>query len=99
MRARGYKCSNSKCDGCVGGAVCGEPFDSALHCLDRSVWQQTNADRIRAMSDEELADNFMAFFAAVMNHNNEQNWSFADGFRDNVLQALRQPVKDGEGNG
>ena len=60
---------------------------------------KTNADRIRAMSDEELADEFMRFFAEVLNTNTDGDWSFSDGFRDDLLKDLRQPVKDGEGDG
>ena len=54
MRAKGYKCSNVKCDRCVGNSMCGELGDVALNCVDRIITKQTNADRIRSMSDEEL---------------------------------------------
>ena len=63
------------------------------------VETMTNADRIRAMSDEELADEFMRFLAEVLNTNTDGYWSFSDDFRDEVLKDLRQPVKDGEGDG
>jgi SAM-dependent MidA family methyltransferase len=56
----------------------------------------TNADRIRAMSDEELADEFMRFFTEVLNTNTDGYWSFSDDFRDDLLIDLRQPVKDGD---
>ena len=37
--------------------LCGEPEDTALVCVDRVIGKpMTNADRIRAMTDEELAD-------------------------------------------
>ena len=55
MRAKGYKCSNVKCDRCVGHSMCGELGDIALNCIDRIITRQTNAQKIRAMSDEELA--------------------------------------------
>ena len=54
MRAKGYKCINVKCDRCVGNSMCGELGDVALNCVDRIITKQTNADRIRSMSDEEL---------------------------------------------
>ena len=56
MRAKGYKCNNVKCDRCVGHSMCGELGDIALNCIDRIITRQTNADRIRAMSDEKLAE-------------------------------------------
>ena len=55
MRTEGYKCYNVKCGSCIGKTLCGEPFDSALGCANRVVNAPTNADRIRAMSDEGLA--------------------------------------------
>lgn len=60
MRAKGYKCSNVKCDRCVGNSMCGELGDAAVNCVDRIITMQTNADIIRSMSDEELA-NFLAY--------------------------------------
>ena len=56
-RAKGYKCFNIKCGSCIGKTLCGEPEDTALVCVDRVIGKpMTNADRIRAMTDEELAD-------------------------------------------
>ena len=55
MRAKGYKCSNVKCDRCAWHSMCGELGDAALNCVDRIITIQTNADSIRSMSDEELA--------------------------------------------
>ena len=54
MRAKGYKCNNVKCDRCVGHSMCGELGDAALNCIDRIIARQTNAQKIRSMSDEEL---------------------------------------------
>ena len=55
-RAKGYKCFNIKCGSCIGKTLCGEPEDTALVCVDRVIGKpMTNADRIRAMSDMELA--------------------------------------------
>ena len=75
-----------ECDSCIGYERC-TAFKSEY---------KTNADRIRAMSDEELADEFMRFFAEVLNINTDGYWSFSDDFRDELLEHLRQPVKDGE---
>lgn len=36
--------------------MCGELGDAALNCVDRIITRQTNADIIRSMSDEELAN-------------------------------------------
>lgn len=54
-RSGGYKCYNIRCGSCIGKTLCGEPADAALGCEDRIVSKETNADRIRAMIDEELA--------------------------------------------
>lgn len=60
---------------------------------------QTNADRIRAMSDEELADMLMVFLVKSMGNSEfaEVRVEFEDGYRDALLNELKQPVKDGEG--
>ena len=56
-RAKGYKCFNIKCGSCIGKTLCGEPEDTALVCVDRVIGKpMTNADRIRSMSNEELAE-------------------------------------------
>ena len=56
MRTKGFKCYNVKCGSCIGKTLCGEPADAALGCANRMVNAMTNADRIRAMTDEELAE-------------------------------------------
>ena len=56
-RSKGYKCFNIKCGSCIGKTLCGEPEDTALGCVGRVVGKpMTNADCIRARSDEELAE-------------------------------------------
>lgn len=56
MRTKGYKCYNYHGKGRVWDSpLCGELGDVALSCQDRGVSHMTNADRRRAMSDEELA--------------------------------------------
>ena len=62
--------------------------ERCLHFIDRTKLAdgvKTNADRIRAMSDEELA-------AYLVYHNPYSTEEFC-------LKWLRQPVKDGEGDG
>lgn len=55
-RTKGYKCFNIKCGSCIGKTLCGEPEDTALVCVDRVIGKpMTNAQKIRSMSDEELA--------------------------------------------
>lgn len=55
-RSGGYKCYNIHCNSCIGKTLCGEPEDKALGCDNRILTHKTNGDRIRSMSDEELAD-------------------------------------------
>ena len=76
MRAKGYKCSNVKCDRCAWHSMCGELGDAALNCVDRIITIQTNADRIRAMSDEELAE-----FLTRINPTNCKDCAFSYGWR------------------
>lgn len=55
-RTKGYKCFNIKCGSCIGKTLCGEPEETAIGCVDRIIGKpMTNADHIRAMSDEELS--------------------------------------------
>ena len=56
-RTKGHKCFNIKCGSCIGKTLCGEPEDTAIGCDSRVVGKKmTNADRIRSMSDEEMAE-------------------------------------------
>ena len=57
-RSGGYKCYNFRCGSCIGKTLCGEPGDGATKCDNRIVSLKTNADRIRAMEDEELTEFF-----------------------------------------
>ena len=99
MRSKGYKRSNVKCGSCVGHCMCEEPGDSPLSCPDRLVPGQTNADRIRAMSDEELAE-------LIVKHHPMYAWNkqvrkiyfgFDDHRKDNPQRAwlewLKQPAE------
>ena len=72
-------------DGCefVNGSECDQ--------FNRKVLSQpmTNADRIRAMSDEELAENISEFLCSIEDgveyHNSQQIW----------LEWLQQPAEEG----
>ena len=74
-----------------------QKFEDICHTCHGGGWKpQTNADRIRAMSDEELARTFAQTGncppSSKYGHNCERCgkcW----------LDYLRQPVKDGEENG
>ena len=63
-----------------------------IDCCDFAVEQPTNADRIRAMSDDELADmlwktqrNYRAVCSDPVVDYNEQ--------RDNLIEWLQQPAE------
>ena len=53
MRSKGYKGSNVKYKSQIVHCMCGELGDAAVNYVDRIITRQTNADRIRSMSDEE----------------------------------------------
>lgn len=91
-RTNGYKCCNVKCGSCVGKSLCGEPGDAALSCVDRIVCGKTNADRIRAMSDEELA----RFLAEVENRRSAAGGGAIWKGMAHALEWLQQPVEDGD---
>ena len=97
-RAKGYKCFNIKCGRCIGKTLCGEPEDTALVCVDRDIGKpMTNADRIRAMSDKELAE----LMRSMMDCDSCGNmFSFkCDGSYEHCssvcLKWLQQPAEDG----
>ena len=61
---------------------------------------QTNADRIRAMSDEELEQAFYGGGLCSYIQGHDKQW--CDDMPDCgncVIQWLRQPVKDGDNDG
>ena len=83
-RTKGYKCFNIKCRSCIGKTLCGEPEDTALVCVDRVIGKpMTNADRIRAMDDVELAE-----FLYQVGYDN--GW----GMPEFDLEWLQQPVEE-----
>ena len=64
-----------------------DPYSSAKYCT--GFEPITNADRIRAMSDEELAENITEFLCSIEDgveyHNGQQIW----------LEWLQQPAEEG----
>lgn len=98
-RSGGYKCYNIKCGSCIGKTLCGEPADSALGCDNRIVTHKTNADRIRAMSDEELAKMIygaqkdVCIYVAEMLGFPTEELNFDKNVPD-LLNWLRQPAEE-----
>ena len=94
MRTKGYKCYNVKCGSCMGKTFCGESEDAALGCANRMVNAQTNADRIRAMSDEELACILLDGCRGSKCDDQPQNeWGSVNCFRCR-MDWLKQPYKE-----
>ena len=54
---------------------------------------KTNADRIRAMSDDELADWLCYFVEDLARFNGFEDNKLYDGERDRILGMLKQPVE------
>lgn len=59
---------------------------------------QTNADRIREMTDEELADNLMSDYlicnrCAYSDECECDEWVTSEKCREGILDWLRQPVE------
>lgn len=61
----------------------------------RSYKPQTNADRIRAMSDEELAKWIDTMYCKCLWCDNKKDCNDIE-CTDCIVDWLRQPVKDGE---
>ena len=102
MRAKGYKCSNVKCDRCAWHSMCGELGDAALNCVDRIITIQTNADRIRAMSDEELVVFLDGFSGRCLDcaedAKNKSCQIYKEGHYcrpQDIMEWLQQPMKGG----
>ena len=84
-----YPCSHN----CPLYGDCMVAFDAV-----RKSRVRTNADRIRAMSDEELADALMCFVKGLV-ETEGRICAFEEGFREELLHQLQQPVKDGDNDG
>ena len=100
-KTKGYKCFNIKCGSCIGKTLCGEPEDTALGCVGRVIGKHmTNADRIRAMSDEELVVFLDGFSGRCLdcaeNAKNKSCPIYKEGRycrpRD-IMEWLQQPMK------
>ena len=100
----------TKCKDCVAFRECARDatlpaFETGQAALCKGFAPrkpQTNADRIRAMSDEELAEWFVRLYTiceccSARGECKEVQSDVVCG--QGILDWLRQPVKDGEGNG
>ena len=83
------------------GCIKPEAVDCKMPNLFKGAKPQTNADRIRAMSDEELVDALMTFLVKSVENSefSKVKVEFEEGYRDALLEELRQPVKDGDTDG
>ena len=96
IRTKGYKCFNIKCGSCIGKVLCGEPEDTALVCVDRVIGKpMTNADRIRSMSDEELAEFLWDFNLADVSTVKMGEFG-PHMFRYRLKEWLQQPAEEGK---
>ena len=75
----------SKCEGCKKHTDCKDGSGLTWPCAAYRPITTTNADRIRSMSDEDLAK-----FLWEINGSNRY-WKYVDKF----LDWLRQPAKEG----
>ena len=81
-------CNNLKHHWCK--AVLDSPDEDMLRDC-RHFWQKTNADRIRAMSDEELAEDFCKTVLGVMNQLGVVNTGSVEDAVRKRLEWLKQP--------
>lgn len=91
-RSGGFKCYNIRCKSCVDKTLCGEPDGTGLICVNRIVAKETNADRIRAMSDEELAD--FLDKCEGMGYSGSSVAKDKNGHCVDMLDWLRQPAEE-----
>ena len=78
-------------DCCNSGATqymckCKQPCDAIISI--------TNADRIRAMSDEELAEWLTLFVLATLDASGVSHDDFVDRERERMLAYLKQPAEE-----
>ena len=93
MRAKGYKCNNVKCDRCVGHSMCGELGDIAMNCIDRIITRQTNAQKIRAMNDDELNDLFHEIYNAGVDDASSYEWGQRANSFEWTMEWLQNPAE------
>lgn len=77
------------------GCVKPETADCKMPNLFKGAKPQTNADRIRAMSDEELAWELMTWRIETCARLNGAESPYPHT-QKSILDWLRQPVKDGD---
>ena len=94
-RSGGYKCYNIHCNSCIGKTLCGEPADSALECENRIVTHKTNADRIRSMSDEEIAKWICSIMTAECCDQRCPGRDICNPGSNGLVKWMKQPVKEG----
>ena len=92
MRTKGYKCYNIKCGSCMGKTLCGEPEDAALSCVNRLVNVLSNGDRIRAMTDEEMAHFFCKTLKVECWRCPAKDLCYTD--HNGFSEWLKQPAED-----
>ena len=95
-RTKGYKCFNIKCGSCIGKTLCGEPEDTALVCVDRVIGKpMTNADRIRAMTDEALALWICGIYDIEEEHEKFINGIIIPGYAPHDIEEwLQMPAEE-----
>ena len=93
MRAKGYKCSNVKCNSCIAHCMCGELGDAALDCVNRVVTRHTNADLIRSMTDDELNDLFHEIYNSGVDDASSYEWGQRTNSFEWTIAWLQQPAE------
>ena len=90
-------CTNCKHDDCLRNAICDDCYSTSDA---PTKWEpagnykpDTNADRIRAMSDEELAEWLEWFVLATIDASGIQHDDFDDGEQEKLLAMLKQPAE------
>ena len=87
-------CNNYRNDWCEKVIDSPDP-DMARDC--RHFWEKTNADRIRAMSDEELADAIsVQTYTGACNDWGIPHRNCGGNCRECILEWLKQPAEDPE---
>ena len=81
-------------DGCPSHETVKESGAYLCGVLDERKRKQTNADRIRAMSDEELAAFLLNFFVEHMDINSIPHEAITAADEVELLRQLQQPAED-----
>ena len=94
----GQACPYNTLDGCKVkeyNAIC--PLTNMATPV--TEYRMTNADRIRAMSDEELAEDYCKTILKVMQYYGIKNTGILEDAVRARLEWLKQPAEEGDGNG